>query len=804
MTIAPCAAPRSIGSALVAALLLAVPLLAEAPRAAPGAQLATLAESGRFDDVLVLLRNGALGHDEAGVTGLIGEIERLRSHRQVWATERSAAFDIACAEMGALAADDHLEDALGFAIEAHGLAQDNPTFLDDPRVVGLVGAASDRAAQAEADGDWVEAINFYRRLDLLFNDPGSEHRERFRRAADHLRVMRIYIPDRLKALYGQRAAARGEPTDPINLGDATWQQRLERIDNGMLFAALRAAQQRHINRRGYRPLLRGALEALVTLMNTRGLDAVFPSLRNPHAAEPMRAYLAARIADLDGDDSELTWYECRRVISRLFTHNRATIDLPVAVLVYEMTEGALGTLDEFTSVIWPFDNEQFRRNTRGRFYGVGIQISMSPGPLTIVEIDAGSGDDPAHSAGIRNGDVIENVNGRDVSTYSPGYVMWKIRSAGAGGVQLALHRPGRADPVHVSMASAIDLKIKRPNGRLTVKSPLRGTPAYHAGIRAEDVIATVDGQDTRDWTLDQAVRNITGPLNTSVLLGIERKGDIEVKPCVIRRAEIEIESIKGWRLTEQDTWDYYIDHEHKVGYVRLMQFLPQTSDDLDRAVASMTEDAGLEALILDLRFNPGGLLNKAVDVADRFINSGTIVSTVDADGTEMDKRSATPHRTYQPIPVVVLINQTSASASEIVSGALQAYGRGTIVGTRSFGKGSVQDLFPIAGGPANLKLTTQYYRLPNKRIIHRTPTSTTWGIEPDLHVDVTDDQVRELLSFRQEADVLRSGQAGPTDEYDADRILQEGLDPQLQAALLVLRTKLLATKVELASRSADP
>ena len=154
--------------------------------------------------------------------------------------------------------------------------------------------------------------------------------------------------------------------------------------------------------------------------------------------------------------------------------------------------------------------------------------------------------------------------------------------------------------------------------------------------------------------------------------------------------------------------------------------------------------------------------------------------------------------------MVVLINQTSASASEIVSGALQAYGRGTIVGTRSFGKGSVQDLFPIAGGPANLKLTTQYYRLPNKRIIHRTPTSTTWGIEPDLHVDVTDDQVRELLSFRQEADVLRSGQAGPTDEYDADRILQEGLDPQLQAALLVLRTKLLATKVELASRSADP
>ncbi len=342
----------------------------------------------------------------------------------------------------------------------------------------------------------------------------------------------------------------------------------------------------------------------------------------------------------------------------------------------------------------------------------------------------------------------------------------------------------------------VGIRISREDGRLTVESPLPGTPAYRAGIQADDVIAKVDGKDTSAWSLNKAVRHITGPEGTIVTLGIERRGQPELIEYDIRRAEIEIKSILGWQHTENGGWNYFIDPQDHIGYVRLTQFIPQSVNDLDDAVNQMQQNGPINGLILDLRFNPGGLLSSAVDVADRFISEGPIVFTVDGDGHRTDERRAKRHRTYQPFPVVVAVNQGSASASEIVTGALQDYGRAVVVGTRSFGKGSVQDLFPLDNYKAYFKLTTQHYMLPLGRIIHRMPHSKTWGIEPDLKVKMTNEQVADAIDFRREVDVIRPADAaGQKAQPKADEILSKGMDPQLEAALLVLKTRLAAEHI---------
>lgn len=354
--------------------------------------------------------------------------------------------------------------------------------------------------------------------------------------------------------------------------------------------------------------------------------------------------------------------------------------------------------------------------------------------------------------------------------------------------------------------SGVGIQISRKDGQLIVVSPLEDTPAQKAGIKAGDIIATVDGKKAVAWSLDRAVREIRGPKGSEVTLGIERLGEPELINITIKRDDIDVESVRGWEHRDPvagDGWDYWIDPDARIGYVRVSGFLKQTADELDEAVAQMQADGPINGLILDLRFNPGGLLTSAVQISDRFIDQGPIVFTVDRDRRKELTESAHRARTYPKFPVVVLINQGAASASEIVSGALQDYHRATILGTRSFGKGSVQDLYYLdvqMGKPkALLKLTTQYYMLPLERIIHRKPDAAEWGIEPDLVVEMTDQQVADSLRFRQSVDVLRdAGDEG--DHPRAADILANGLDPQLEAALLVLKAQQLARHIAVAQR----
>jgi carboxyl-terminal processing protease len=341
---------------------------------------------------------------------------------------------------------------------------------------------------------------------------------------------------------------------------------------------------------------------------------------------------------------------------------------------------------------------------------------------------------------------------------------------------------------------------------IKVVTPLEGTPAQRAGLRSGDIIKKVDGLSAVGLGLDQAVEIITGPANTNVTLTIERAAEeadaTEELDFTLIRKRIDLPSVKGWSKygAGDEDWDYFVDPEAGVGYVRLTGFTSDTTRDFDKAIAKMQEK-GLSALILDLRYNPGGLLDQAVQLSSRFVPDGMVVKTVDASGVtqeQQDVRSVNPKRSLSNIPVVVLVNEGSASASEIVSGAIQAAAhqdkiQALVLGQRSFGKGSVQNVYMLPGGAAAMKVTTHYYRVDAPRMIHKVPGATEWGIEPDLTVGMLPSQQADALLLRRSADVL------PLDEFgniieDAERpdpnsLITDGTDLQVETALVLLQTQ---------------
>ena len=264
--------------------------------------------------------------------------------------------------------------------------------------------------------------------------------------------------------------------------------------------------------------------------------------------------------------------------------------------------------------------------------------------------------------------------------------------------------------------SGVGIVITMRDGTLTVVSPIEGTPAYKAGVEAGDRIIKIDGKLTKGMTLMDAVKAIRGPKGSKVTLTILRDGLGKLKDIAIVRDVIPIKSVRYYLLGDG------------YGLIRLASFQENTTDDLIQGLNKLQEQkVPLKGLIIDLRTNPGGLLTEAVNVADQFLDSGLIVSTRGrAPGQEMVFK-ATPRMTAGDYPIIVLVNQGSASASEIVAGALQDHRRALILGTTTFGKGSVQTIMPLDDKGA-LKLTTARYYTPNGRAIQAK------GITPDLVV----------------------------------------------------------------------
>lgn len=346
--------------------------------------------------------------------------------------------------------------------------------------------------------------------------------------------------------------------------------------------------------------------------------------------------------------------------------------------------------------------------------------------------------------------------------------------------------------------------------QLKVVTPLAGTPAQRAGLKANDVIAKVNGEPTLGYTLDQAVDIITGPKGTPVELTIERpiedesdEDRIETFDVNLIRDVIALKSVLGWKRTGpgDDDWNWFIDEDSGIGYIRLSQFQNGSTRDLRRAVRAM-QSKGLNGLILDLRFDPGGLLDEAVGIVGQYVTEKKVVSIEGADDHVMGiERTGAGLAPLAMTPTVVLVNEGSASASEIVSGALQDYSHAglidvVIVGQRSFGKGSVQNVWELpAPKPTLIKLTTQYYRLPMGRLIHRDrhPDQPLKGIEPDLTVSMLPEQITEAARIRRDADVMTLDEFGkpldPESAVDPDTLIYDGIDVQLHTALLLLQSR---------------
>ncbi len=270
---------------------------------------------------------------------------------------------------------------------------------------------------------------------------------------------------------------------------------------------------------------------------------------------------------------------------------------------------------------------------------------------------------------------------------------------------------------------------------LTVVSPLEDTPAYNAGIKAGDQIIKIDDKSTKDITITDAVKKLRGPRDTKVTITIMREGFAKPKDFVITRSIIKIKAVKSKV------------YDNQIGYIRIATFQERAADDVKKALREVAAKAHpLTGLVIDLRNNPGGLLNQSVDVSDLFLKSGIIVSTRGrAQGTE--SRAVAKNDGDEPTcPIVVLVNEGTASAAEIVSGALQDNGRAVILGTQTFGKGSVQTVIPMEGGAA-LKLTTSKYYTPKGRSIQAegiTPDIIVKLIRPAEEKNATEEQLMRL------------------------------------------------------------
>jgi carboxyl-terminal processing protease len=309
----------------------------------------------------------------------------------------------------------------------------------------------------------------------------------------------------------------------------------------------------------------------------------------------------------------------------------------------------------------------------------------------------------------------------------------------------------------------IGIQIGMRKGILTVISPLEGTPAYRAGVLAGDIIMEIEGKSTENIRLDQAVKTLTGEPGTKVRLKVRHMTG-ETAEFTITRELIEVHTVKGVKRDDNNEWVYMLDPEKKIGYIRLTSFVENTTGDLRKATDSLQKD-GVKALILDLRFDPGGILKTAVEVCDMFIEKGVIVQTKGRT-TPYWEATATKEGTLPYFPMVVLVNQFSASASEILAGCLQDHHRAIVIGERTFGKGSVQNVIPLEGEKAALKLTTSKYYLPSGRNIHRDEDMTEkdeWGVMPDIAVPMTPEEYVAVVRARQEADVMKgpNGAAPP-------------------------------------------
>ena len=341
--------------------------------------------------------------------------------------------------------------------------------------------------------------------------------------------------------------------------------------------------------------------------------------------------------------------------------------------------------------------------------------------------------------------------------------------------------------------SGIGAEIDIHNNRLRIVSPLEDSPAWRAGVLPGDVVTEIEGESTLGIKITEAVQKLTGEAGTDVTITVRHESG-EEETLTITRDVIDVKTVRGLRRNPGNGFDYWLDPQRKIAYIRLAQFGTRTAEEFRDMLRSL-EDRGMNGLVLDLRFNPGGLLEAAVAVSDSMLDGGQRIVSIKGRTVSEQVHSSTDSKTITDVPVVVLANEASASASEITAGALVENGRAQLVGTRTFGKGSVQQVRLLDSGAGALKMTNAYYYLPSGRKVHRVTGAEVWGVDPSAgqYVPMTSDETRAMLEARRNSPLLR---VGGGDDADAatpltpEVIEADLLDTQLAAGLRAMLGRL--------------
>jgi carboxyl-terminal processing protease len=533
---------------------------------------------------------------------------------------------------------------------------------------------------------------------------------------------------------GLEFAAKRAHLDWVYGPKTNWRSDLRDVTPSSIVQILDRVEEDYVEDVDLRELTISGLEHLILLAEAESLSKTFPTLADPDRVRDFTTRLKGLIkkkVQTAGRKERFSASDVKSVFNKALEANNGSLRLPEAVLVDEFVAGMLEPLDEFTSVIWPSEVDDFNKHTRGDFVGVGIQITQDIG------------------------------------------------------------KPVR------------------------VESPLEDSPAYRAGIKPGDLITAVDGKPTVDMTVNQAVKDITGKPGSNVTLTIQDPVTEESRDVVLTREHIKIRTVRGFERDEKKPtgWNFLIDPDNRIGYVRVSGFMDKTVEDLESALEQMRRD-GARGIILDLRFNPGGLLTSAVRMCELFMKKDdSIVSTKGRSRQQNMEISSRNDGPFSDLPLVILVNEYSASASEIVAGSLAGTKEACVVGARTFGKGSVQNLIPILDSQAYLKLTTAKYHVPDLDrpdnpwyCLHREKNAETWGVDPHIQVKVIPQELTKIVRLRREKDLLKGKDQSeipravlerrPTSEPAEDLPKDEApnTDPQLVTALNLMRVKLLSSQ----------
>ena len=343
----------------------------------------------------------------------------------------------------------------------------------------------------------------------------------------------------------------------------------------------------------------------------------------------------------------------------------------------------------------------------------------------------------------------------------------------------------------------VQVSVDQKTGLLTIISPIVGSPAYKAGILAGDVITAIDGKSTKGMKYEEATTRIRGTPGESVAITVERPGEKEPHTFSVKREVIDVDSVLGDGRGPDDRWDFLIERNPNIGYIRIASFGERTVAEMQTAMEQL-KSRGVQGLVIDLRNDPGGLLPAAKDVADMFLPEGKPIVSIKGRGQNDRKYTASGKgEKFLDIPLVVLINDHSASAAEILAAALQDNGRAVIIGKRSYGKGTVQNVIELPGREGMLKLTTAGYIRPNGKNIHRqhdAKETDEWGVSPNdgFGVKLSTEEEKKWMEWRRDRDIVRPHEDHPAEADDAGGKIEDALksDPPLLRAIEYIKSQL--------------